>query len=352
MPMIDVYAVAGTFGNKPDLTKALNQALMRWEKVPEIPLFLDNTAAFIHDLEPDALANAQGDSNYVRVQILTPVGVLDREKQLGVVKEMTEIVELSTMRGCIDQRVDSGAMTTDCAEQVADAARTAALAERRHLARDLHDSVTQTLISLYLTAQAAAELWDTQPAQARAALDTIRHLATGATIEMRALLIDLHDAVLAQQGLVAALEAYSTVVRQRSGLHVQLRLGAAGARAGPPGPAERLPRPHEEALYYIVREALANVVKHARARRAGVTLAARAGWVGVRVEDDGVGFPPEAREGSPGDAFGLRSMRERVQALGGTLRMGNGSTGGAYVRAELPVARAREAALTSAVPGA
>src|SRR6266566_2982153 len=92
MPMIDVYAAAGTFGNKRDLTKALNQALMRWEKVPEIPLFLDNTAAFIHDVEPDALANAQGDSNYVRVQILTPVGVLDREKQLGVVKEMTEIV--------------------------------------------------------------------------------------------------------------------------------------------------------------------------------------------------------------------------------------------------------------------
>ena len=92
MPMIDVYAAAGTFGNKRDLTKALNQALMRWEQVPAIPLFLDNTAAFIHDVEPDALANAQGDSNYVRVQILTPIGVLDREKQLGVVKEMTEIV--------------------------------------------------------------------------------------------------------------------------------------------------------------------------------------------------------------------------------------------------------------------
>src|SRR3989440_9123325 len=103
-------------------------------------------------------------------------------------------------------------LSGDCAEQAADAARAAALAERRRLARDLHDSVTQTLISLHLTAQAAAELWDTQPAQARAALDTVRHLATGATTEMRALLVDLHDAVLEQQGLVAALEAYSTVV--------------------------------------------------------------------------------------------------------------------------------------------
>jgi phenylpyruvate tautomerase PptA (4-oxalocrotonate tautomerase family) len=92
MPMIDVYAVAGTFNDKRALTKALTAALIRWEKVPEISLFLDNTAAFIHDLEPDSLANAQGDSNYVRVQVLTPVGVLDRAKQLGVVKEMTEIV--------------------------------------------------------------------------------------------------------------------------------------------------------------------------------------------------------------------------------------------------------------------
>jgi phenylpyruvate tautomerase PptA (4-oxalocrotonate tautomerase family) len=92
MPMIDVFAVTGTFKNKRELTKDLTAALMRWEKVPQISLFLDNTAAFIHDLEPDALANARGDNNYVRVQVLTPVGVLDRDKQLGVVKEMTEIV--------------------------------------------------------------------------------------------------------------------------------------------------------------------------------------------------------------------------------------------------------------------
>jgi phenylpyruvate tautomerase PptA (4-oxalocrotonate tautomerase family) len=65
---------------------------MRWEGVPEIPLFLDNTAAFIHDLPEDAISNAAGASNYVRVQVLTPVAVLDREKQLGVVKELTEIV--------------------------------------------------------------------------------------------------------------------------------------------------------------------------------------------------------------------------------------------------------------------
>ena len=65
---------------------------MRWEGVPEISLFKDNTAAFIHDLPADALSNVTGDSNYVRVQILTPVGVLDRAKQLGVVRDLTDIV--------------------------------------------------------------------------------------------------------------------------------------------------------------------------------------------------------------------------------------------------------------------
>src|SRR5215472_18907262 len=111
------------------------------------------------------------------------------------------------MSGYVGQHLDADRVMRDCAEWVADAARAAALAERQRLARDLHDSVTQTLISLHLTAQAAAELWDTQPAQARAALETIRYLATGATTEMRALLVDLHDAVLEQQGLVGALEA-------------------------------------------------------------------------------------------------------------------------------------------------
>jgi phenylpyruvate tautomerase PptA (4-oxalocrotonate tautomerase family) len=92
MPMIDVYAVEGTFADRKTLAQNLAAAVMRWEAVPPISLFKDNTAAFIHDLAPDALSNVTGDSNYVRVQILTPVGVLDRPKQLGVVRELTDIV--------------------------------------------------------------------------------------------------------------------------------------------------------------------------------------------------------------------------------------------------------------------
>jgi phenylpyruvate tautomerase PptA (4-oxalocrotonate tautomerase family) len=92
MPMIDVYAREGTFKDKHALAQDLAKAVMRWEQVPELPLFFDNTAAFVHDLPTEAISNAAGESNYVRVQVLTPINVLDRDKQLGVVKELTEIV--------------------------------------------------------------------------------------------------------------------------------------------------------------------------------------------------------------------------------------------------------------------
>ena len=104
MPMIDVYAKEGTFRDRKELAKNLAAAVMRWERVPEISLFKDNTAAFIHEMPGDALSNVSGDSNYVRVQVLTPVGVLDRDKQLGVVKELTDIVAAAAGDPTLTQR--------------------------------------------------------------------------------------------------------------------------------------------------------------------------------------------------------------------------------------------------------
>jgi phenylpyruvate tautomerase PptA (4-oxalocrotonate tautomerase family) len=92
MPMIDVYAAAGTFSEPHALAQKLAAAVMRWEQVPDLALFRDNTAAFVHDMPASSISNVSGDSNYVRVQVLTPVGVLDREKQLGVVRELTDII--------------------------------------------------------------------------------------------------------------------------------------------------------------------------------------------------------------------------------------------------------------------
>src|SRR5207302_1660410 len=82
----------GTFDDTHRLAQDLASAVMRWERVPDLALFRNNTAAFIHALPASAIANVNGESNYVRVQVVTPAGVIDRDQQLGVVKELTEIV--------------------------------------------------------------------------------------------------------------------------------------------------------------------------------------------------------------------------------------------------------------------
>jgi phenylpyruvate tautomerase PptA (4-oxalocrotonate tautomerase family) len=92
MPMIDVYAVAGTFPDKHRLATDLAAAVMAVEQVPDIPMFRKNTAAFVHDLPAGSLANVDGGGNYVRVQVLTNAGALDRAKQLAMVRELTTIV--------------------------------------------------------------------------------------------------------------------------------------------------------------------------------------------------------------------------------------------------------------------
>ena len=92
MPMIDVYAAAGTFADKHQLAIDLATAVMTVEQVPNIPMFRKNTAAFVHELPADSLSNVDGDSTYVRVQVLTNAGALDRDKQLAVVDQLTQIV--------------------------------------------------------------------------------------------------------------------------------------------------------------------------------------------------------------------------------------------------------------------
>ena len=92
MPMIDVYARAGTFADKHRLATELATAVMTIEQVPNIPMFRKNTAAFVHDLSEDGIANVDGDSQYVRVQVLTNAGALTRDKQLAVVSQLTQLI--------------------------------------------------------------------------------------------------------------------------------------------------------------------------------------------------------------------------------------------------------------------
>ena len=92
MPMIDVYAATGTFSDPRKLAQELASTLMAIEQVPDIPMFRKNTAAFVHDLPADHISNVDGEDTYVRVQVLTNAGALDRDKQLAVVEQFTDLV--------------------------------------------------------------------------------------------------------------------------------------------------------------------------------------------------------------------------------------------------------------------
>lgn len=104
MPMIDVYATEGTFAEPGALAQRLAATLMSIEGVPALPMFRRNTAAFIHALPEGAIANVEGESDYVRVQVLTNLGALDRAKQLAVVEKFTSIIADAAVRPELKQR--------------------------------------------------------------------------------------------------------------------------------------------------------------------------------------------------------------------------------------------------------
>ena len=102
--MIDVYATAGTFTDPHQLAIDLAEKLMRIEGVPDIPMFRRNTAAFVHALPEDAMANVDGVNTYVRVQVLTNARALDRDKQLAVVSQFTELITAAAADASISNR--------------------------------------------------------------------------------------------------------------------------------------------------------------------------------------------------------------------------------------------------------
>ncbi len=104
MPMIDIYAQRGTFADPQKLAADAAAIVKAVEQVPDIPMFRKNTAAFVHELSPEAIANVDGDSNYVRVQVLTNAGALNREKQIAVVRQLTDLVASSSDEAGLSER--------------------------------------------------------------------------------------------------------------------------------------------------------------------------------------------------------------------------------------------------------
>ncbi len=219
------------------------------------------------------------------------------------------------------------AVAVDLSERVArDALRRVVAAqelERRRLARELHDETGQALASILLGLRGLEALPD--PAGAHEALVELRELAVATLRDVRKLAVDLHPKTLDDFGLVSALERLLETWREQTGIAVELadRLGG----------EELLPEA-ATALYRIVQEALANVVKHAAARQVSILLTYKNGRVVAVIEDDGQGFDPEAE--SMGS--GIESMRERVRLLDGRFRIESSRNGsGTTLVVEVPL---------------
>ncbi|HEY8684125.1 MAG TPA: PAS domain S-box protein [Chloroflexota bacterium] len=206
----------------------------------------------------------------------------------------------------------------------------AVLEERARLARELHDSVTQSLFSMTMHAEAAKvslereSEWVNVPAGARA-LRNLRQLAElteGALAEMRALIFELRPGALQEEGLGAALQNHAGALSAREGLPIEVQVPDVRVQAEPS---------IEEHLYRFAQEALHNVVKHAGASHAVVRLRAEEnGRLVLEIEDDGTGFDP-ARV--PAGHLGLRTMADRVEQIGGTTEIQSVPLQGTLVRA-------------------
>ena len=204
------------------------------------------------------------------------------------------------------------------------AANTSVLQERARIARELHDSVSQTLYAITLTAARALHHVNYSDAQQlQQSLTDVLGLATTGQSELRALLADMRSDQLISSGLTASLTRLAADVRARDAQDIRLSLGD----------EPEVPAATKEALLLISREALHNVVNHSAAERVDIVLQAEAEHLVLLITDNGRGFDPAVQR--PGH-FGLLSMRERATAVGGTLTLVSRAGIGTQVEVRVP----------------
>lgn len=219
----------------------------------------------------------------------------------------------------------------------------AVLRERQRLARDLHDSVTQLIFSMTLVAQSVAPAWRRDPAEGEQRIDRMLELSQSALAEMRALLFELRSSDPPPLPTESGVTLPGITRLQRDGLVVALSQHIESLKLERPAitlDAEQYqPQPLETeiALFRITQEALNNIIKHAEATRAHIRLALSEKSVCLRVEDDGMGFEQKKGKKRSPNSFGLRTMRERAEALNGRLKIRSTPGRGTIVKAWLPL---------------
>ena len=215
-------------------------------------------------------------------------------------KFSTEEIELAVMFG------DQAVLAIENARLRTRAERTAVAAERNRIARDLHDSVTQTLFSATLIAEVLPKLVQRNGKEGMKRLEELRQLTRGALAEMRTLLLELRPATLTEVSIDELLRQLTEAARGRARIPIEVQMEV----------TTPLPPDVKIAFYYIAQEALNNVAKHARASTVQVTLASNEWGAALNVRDDGQGF--DLAKVTP-EHLGLAIMRERTESIQGEL---------------------------------
>lgn len=212
---------------------------------------------------------------------------------------------------------DQAALAIENARLQEQVEQAAVSAERHRLARELHDSVTQTLFSASLIAEVLPILWEKKPEMARQRLQELRELTRGALAEMRTLLLELRPSALAEVDLPTLLQQLAEAAGARARIPVQVQVRGEGT----------VPPEVKQVVYRVAQEALNNVIKHAQASQARIELEMGSEGLVLSVYDEGRGFDPSQ---IPPGHMGLAIMRERAEAIGGLLhvmsRPGEGTT--------------------------
>lgn len=250
-------------------------------------------------------------------QILGVLSVFGQAKQQFNVEEVALLASIGDQVGVVIEN----ARLRQRAEQAA------VMEERGRLARELHDSVTQSLYSLTLLAGGGQRLARVGKLQnVEKYLADLGEIAQQALKEMRLLVYQLRPTILEQEGLVGALQQRLEAVEGRSSIETRLLVDDE--------PLD-LPGPVEEGLYWIAQEALNNTLKHSLASLVSIRIEAANGWVILEVSDNGKGFDFQTIVHNGG--LGLVSMKERAEKLGGTLMISSKPGAGATIRARVSV---------------
>ncbi len=282
--------------------------LQPWNWMVGTGLYLDDVKATIQQLDRDAYRNISGTMWWIAAVAASGVLLIG---MAGLLLNLSE------------HRVSDGKLRL-LARQVVQSQED----ERARLSRELHDGVSQSLVSTKLFVESALSALDRRSADVEPVLGKALGRLNGSLNEVRRISHRLRPALLDTLGLPAALQHLAQEFEDAGPMAVRVAIE---------GPAHELPEEVKTVLFRVAQESLTNIVKHAQAAKAelGLLFVEGAG-VRLRVSDDGLGFDTEAVQRDPRRGIGLRNMRERLVAVGGTWQCESSAGFGTQILAEVP----------------